>query len=1253
VEVGDATNLDLQNFTVECWIQRATNTLGGSIFGIGTGSYLGGWLLALYNDGTLALFDNYNNETVESPVGVADSFWHHVAATKSGTNVFFYVDGSGYSTGPLTKPLVYLGGAIIGGFIHDGVIYESFYGSIDELSIYNRALSASEIQAIYNSGSAGKCSTPKSPPTIGLQPTNQTVIVGDPVSFIVSATSFGPPGYQWSFDGTSIDGATNSALALVNVQSNQAGTYTVTVTNGYGPTTSSNAVLTVLPTPPCDPGPPGLVSWWRAEDNTIDRLGGNSGTLIGGAGYTAGKVGQGFSITGDVSAVTVGSASNLQFQNFTIECWMRLTDASLLSTEDGSGSGYLFAFGEGGYGFGVSDGGDLFLSQIGAGVLYARAEISDTNFHHVAATQSDSNVVFYVDGVAFSAGVFATTYTFSTSAAIGARGDTLVNSFLGVVDELSVYDRALSAPEIGSIYGARSSGKCVAAVPVIAAQPVSQTVTAYSPASFSVLADGPLPLQYQWTFDGTNIEDATNSALSFSTVLPGEAGTYAAIVGMEPNAMLSSNATLIVDLPPAPTILTQPASHIGVVGNYTTFTILAASQAPVPLSYQWSQNGSSLTGATNSELVISNLTVANGGTYTVLVSNPFFGSNSQPAVLSIIPAPTGTNRIVANLDAAELTRALQAGGSVTFVCDGTIRLSQPITLLNDVIVDGNNYSVTLSGGGTSQLLSILSGVNVTLRNLTLTGGTAVAGGAISNSGALMASNVNFADNTVTSMGGAIFNAGTALLNSVTFSNNAAEGGGDGLGGALYNSNGIVGLTNVIFLGNTAGEAYYLVAGGSGYGGGVFNDGGTINLQNVWFYGNVAQGGGNGGFDYAVQGYGFGGALCSIGGSITGNTIECTNNAALSGNVSVFVQWPNQPIGLPGSGLGGAFCLTNCTVVLSNGWFVGNSTSCSAAYNVPQVQPEGGALFNAGWTVLTGVGFISNNCPGVDGIDGYLLSGAEETSTPGGPGAGGVGGAVYNMGLLALTNCTFTANTVTGGSGGPGNTCYACNPQSTGPSGSPGNAWGGALANFGTAIVVSNAFLNNSAFGPGEDVGTIFSVSNLSLDTNTTTISPYTVVIASDPSAAFLALQPQSQVVMVGSTVALNALAVGSPAPTYQWAWDGTDLSSATAATLTLTNAQPGQSGTYWVEAMNASGSETSAPVVLTVLTAPITLTGNNLGTAGFSISGVGIAGLNFILEDSTNLINWQPLQTNPSPFTFVDTNAPANPFRFYRAVLER
>ncbi|HZM02770.1 MAG TPA: hypothetical protein VFC44_07075 [Candidatus Saccharimonadales bacterium] len=53
---------------------------------------------------------------------------------------------------------------------------------------------------------------------------------------------------------------------------------------------------------------------------------------------------------------------------------------------------------------------------------------------------------------------------------------------------------------------------------------------------------------------------------------------------------------------------------------------------------------------------------------------------------------------------------------------------------------------------------------------------------------------------------------------------------------------------------------------------------------------------------------------------------------------------------------------------------------------------------------------------------------------------------------------------------------------------------------------------------------------------------------------------------------------------------------------------------------------------------------------GFRVSGAGIAG-NYIIETSTNLVNWRSLQTNFAPFTFVDTNAASSPFRFYRTVL--
>ncbi|HEY3913872.1 MAG TPA: immunoglobulin domain-containing protein, partial [Verrucomicrobiae bacterium] len=55
--------------------------------------------------------------------------------------------------------------------------------------------------------------------------------------------------FQWQFDGTNIAGATNASLTLTNVQAIDAGSFTVTITDLAGSTTSSNAVLTFLSAP--------------------------------------------------------------------------------------------------------------------------------------------------------------------------------------------------------------------------------------------------------------------------------------------------------------------------------------------------------------------------------------------------------------------------------------------------------------------------------------------------------------------------------------------------------------------------------------------------------------------------------------------------------------------------------------------------------------------------------------------------------------------------------------------------------------------------------------------------------------------------------------------------------------------------------------------------------------------------------------------------------------------------------------------
>lgn len=92
-------------------------------------------------------------------------------------------------------------------------------------------------------------------PIVTIHPTNQTIIAGNSVTFNVAATGTAPLRYQWYFNAnTPLATGTNAALTLFNVQSNNAGSYSVIVTNNFGAATSSVAALTVNPAPTLLPG---------------------------------------------------------------------------------------------------------------------------------------------------------------------------------------------------------------------------------------------------------------------------------------------------------------------------------------------------------------------------------------------------------------------------------------------------------------------------------------------------------------------------------------------------------------------------------------------------------------------------------------------------------------------------------------------------------------------------------------------------------------------------------------------------------------------------------------------------------------------------------------------------------------------------------------------------------------------------------------------------------------------------------------
>src|SRR6266542_1810104 len=379
VIIGNPAALQLQNFTIEAWIKRAnTNQASldvrqdGSIFGYG----YGGYDFALLDDGRLTV-GQVGISGGNSTTSIKDTDWHHVAVTKGASSVKFYVDGVSEAAPPYDAGFYFTSSAQIGASLWDGQQpTASFLGSIDEVSVYNRALSDSEVGSIFNASSAGKCS---------------------PVS-----------------------------------------------------------------QPRCVQSPSGLVSWWKGDGNLTDTVGTANGTLEGNAAFSPGLVGQAFSFDGDHDGVLIGNPASLQLQNFTIEAWIKRANTNQASL-DVFTDGTIFGYGTGGYVFAVLDDGRLVLGKVGFSAIDSTATIRDRNWHHVAVTKAAGTVKFYVDAIGEAGPPYDPGFEFTSGAQIGAVqwGTQVGASFLGDIDEISVYNRALSDSEVGSIFNASSAGKCL------------------------------------------------------------------------------------------------------------------------------------------------------------------------------------------------------------------------------------------------------------------------------------------------------------------------------------------------------------------------------------------------------------------------------------------------------------------------------------------------------------------------------------------------------------------------------------------------------------------------------------------------------------------------------------------------------------------------------------------------------------------------------------------------------------------------
>jgi subtilase family serine protease len=201
-----------------------------------------------------------------------------------------------------------------------------------------------------------------------------------------------------------------------------------------------------------------------------------------------------------------------------------------------------------------------------------------------------------------------------------------------VQSDTGIYTVVVANP-LGSITSSNAVlGVYPAAPPVVTTQPTNQTVAVDGTANFSVTASGLPPLSYQWTFDGTNILDATNTVLTLTNVQFSQTGNYAVLVTNVYGPVISSNGVLTVYAIP-PFITTQPANQAVTVNGSASFSVTAGGTSP--LSYQWSLNTTNIAGATNATLMLNNVQPGQGGAYAVLVTNNYGSILSSNATLTV------------------------------------------------------------------------------------------------------------------------------------------------------------------------------------------------------------------------------------------------------------------------------------------------------------------------------------------------------------------------------------------------------------------------------------------------------------------------------------------------------------------------------------------------------------------------------------------------------------------------------------------
>lgn len=457
VGVGTGSTIQFalgETFSTSSWINSSLSGTNQAIIG---NSWAGpGWHVRLTSGNRIRFIvveEDHTFNYFDSTITVA-SGWHHVVTTWDGATAHVYVDnvdvtGSVVQNGVVS--LINSSAQVMIGNLPDS--NTPFSGLLDQVRLYDTVLKISEIQTLFDEGSANLPPVANSS-SVGTQVDTPVTITltgsdtdGDPLTFaIVSGPASGTLGTI-----TQLSPTTASVQYTPNASFTGSDSFTFTVDDGQA--TSAEATLTILVS--AVPSP--LVGQWELEDEALDYSEFmNDGTINGGATFVDGYVGRALRFDGIDDSLSLGNGSSIQFglgTPFSTSLWLNATvnganHAIIGNTWSGPGWHVRIT---------STNAVRFLLVQNSTTHSFSDSTVQlTTGWHHVATTWDGvSSMHIYIDGVDVS----GTQQTSAPLTSIANGGNVTVGTlagvsipFLGDMDQIRLFNVALTGSEVTELF---------------------------------------------------------------------------------------------------------------------------------------------------------------------------------------------------------------------------------------------------------------------------------------------------------------------------------------------------------------------------------------------------------------------------------------------------------------------------------------------------------------------------------------------------------------------------------------------------------------------------------------------------------------------------------------------------------------------------------------------------------------------------------------------------------------------------------